>query len=142
VAENLPITDELSLPGSNLEVSYSRSGGPGGQNVNKTETRVQLSFDLAGCQVLEESVKVRLRCKNPGRLTRDGRLVLACDVHRERLQNLAEARQRLAALVRAALLPPRPRRPTKVPSSVKRQRLEAKKHRAALKRQRGRPDDE
>ncbi|MFH1469685.1 MAG: alternative ribosome rescue aminoacyl-tRNA hydrolase ArfB [Pseudomonadota bacterium] len=140
--DDLPITDTLTLPAAALEVSYSRAGGPGGQKVNKTETRVQISFDLAGCQVLPEAVKVRLRCQNPGRLTRDDRIVLACDVHRERLQNLAEARARLAALVRAALHPPRPRRATRMPPSAKRKRLAAKKHRAALKQQRGRPDDE
>jgi ribosome-associated protein len=142
VPDDLPITDDLVLSATDLEVSYSRSGGPGGQKVNKTETRVQLSFDLAGCQVLDETVKARLRLRNPGRLTRDGRLVLACDVHRERLQNLAEARQRLIALVRAALHPPKPRRATHVPASARRARLQDKKHRALLTRQRGRPEDE
>jgi ribosome-associated protein len=142
MTDDLPIADDLAIPGADLAVATSRSGGPGGQNVNKTETRVQLSFDLDGCSVLAEGVKARLRAASPGRLTRDGRLVLACDVHRERLQNLAEVRRRLAALIRAALTPPRPRRPTRPPASAERARVEGKKRHGALKRQRGRPDEE
>lgn len=142
MSDDLPITADLAIPGADLAVTTSRAGGPGGQHVNKTETRVQLAFDLAGCRVLPEPVKARLRAASPGRVTRDGRFVLACDVHRERVQNLAEVRRRLAALVRAALTPPRPRRPTAPPASADRERLEGKKRRAALKRQRAAPRQE
>lgn len=135
--DDLAITARIMIPGGDLTVAYSRSGGPGGQKVNKTESRVQLAFDLAGTQALSGAVKARIRANFPGRLTRDGRLVLACDSHRERSRNLAEVRARLAAIVRSQLEPPRPRRATKPSRAARRRRLDSKRHRGKVKRLRG-----
>jgi ribosome-associated protein len=138
---DLSITSRIVIPGSALELSFSRSGGPGGQKVNKTESRVQLSFDLEGCTALSEPVKARVRASFGARLTRDGRLVLACDTHRERSRNIEEARARLAGMIRACLEAPRPRRATKPSRAAKRRRIEAKKQRGETKRLRGKVGD-
>lgn len=140
--EELAITSRIVIPGSDLEVSYSRAGGPGGQKVNKTESRVQLSFDLEGTEALSWGVKARMRANWGSRLTRDGRLVLACDTNRERSRNMAEVRNRLAAMIRACLEPPRPRRATRPTLASKRRRLEGKKHLGRKKRLRGKIRDD
>jgi ribosome-associated protein len=136
--EELAITSRIVVPGSDLELSYSRSGGPGGQKVNKTESRVQLSFDLEGTAALSPSVKARVRANFGARLTRDGRLVLACDTHRERTRNVATVRARLASMIRTCLEAPRPRRATKPSRSARRRRMDNKTKRGRVKRLRGR----
>ncbi|MBN1336908.1 MAG: aminoacyl-tRNA hydrolase [Deltaproteobacteria bacterium] len=127
----------VEIPATELEFSFSRSSGPGGQNVQKNDTRVHLSFDLDRSQALADDVRVRLRTLAGRRVTRDGRLVLTCDRHREQGRNLAEVRERLAALVRAALDPPRVRHRTRPTRASRERRLEEKRQRAALKRTRG-----
>lgn len=139
--EELAITSHIVIPGSDLELSFSRSGGPGGQKVNKTESRVQLSFDLDGTEALSPAVKARVRANFGARLTRDGRLVLACDSHRERSRNIEEARTRLATMIRGCLEAPRPRRATKPSRAAKRRRLDAKKRRGRTKRLRSKVGD-
>ncbi len=139
--DDLAITSRIVIPGSDLEVSYSRAGGPGGQKVNKTESRVQLSFDFEDCEALTFGVKARVRASWGSRITRDGRMVLACDTHRERSRNLAEARARLAAMIRGCLEPPRPRRATKPSLAARRRRLEGKKQRGKVKQLRGKVGD-
>ena len=133
----LPVVPGVEIPAADLEYAFSRSGGPGGQNVNKTDTRVQVSFDLENCRALADDVRARLRILAGRRLTRDGRLVLACDRHREQARNLAEVRERLAALVRRALEPPTPRRRTRPTRASRERRLEGKKRRGTTKRERG-----
>ena len=135
--EELAITSRIVIPAGDLEVWFSRSGGPGGQKVNKTESRVQISLDLDATQALSGSVKARIRTAFPGKLTRDGRLVMACDSHRERHRNLSEVRARLASIIRSQLEPPRPRRATKPSRAARRRRLEGKRKRGDLKRLRG-----
>jgi ribosome-associated protein len=135
--EDLAITQRLVIPAADLELSYSRAGGPGGQKVNKTESRAQLSFDLEGCTALHPAVKARVRASWGSRLTKDGRLVMACDSHRERSRNVAELRDRLASIIRSCLEPPRPRRATKPSRAAKRRRLDAKKQRGRTKQLRG-----
>jgi ribosome-associated protein len=137
--EELAITRRVVIPGSDLELSWSRSGGPGGQKVNKTESRVQLSFDLDGTEALSEAVKSRVRARFGSRINREGRLLLACDTHRERTRNLEEVRARLAAMIRGCLEAPRPRRATKPSRAAKRRRVEAKTRRGQIKKLRGPP---
>lgn len=130
----LPITARIVIPGEDLRYEFSRAGGPGGQHVNTTDTRVRVRLDLAGTAALREDVKERLRAAHPGKLTAEGELVVTCDARRSRHRNLGEARERLAAFVRTALTPPRPRRPTRPTRGSQRRRLAAKRQRADVKR--------
>ena len=118
--------------------SFVRASGPGGQNVNKVSSAVQLRFDVRNSSSLSEPVRAAL-LKASG-VTLDGVLVITAQRFREQEKNRADARARLAELVQRAATPPKPRRATKVPKSSKRKRLEGKKHRAEIKRGRGRPD--
>src|SRR5690606_27991291 len=118
------------------------AAGPGGQNVNKVATAVQLRFDVVRSPSLPESVRERLLALAGKRLTRNGVLVLTARRHRSQERNRIEARARLAELIREAAEPRAPRRPTKVSRAQKRKRLEAKRARSAVKRSRGRPRDE
>lgn len=118
----------------------SRSGGPGGQNVNTRSTRVQLFLDL-GRSGLHPAVLARLREAHPGKLTQADELLIACQTSRSQDSNLAEARQRLADMVRAALVPPKRRRPTRPSRGAKERRLQAKSQRSETKRGRGKPEE-
>ncbi len=135
---DLTIRPGLVIPAADLELRASRSGGPGGQHANKADTRMQLFFDLEGTSALDAGTKGRLRQSCAGRITRDGRLVLACSRHRERSRNQAELFQRLAALVQAALRVPTPRRPTRPSRAARLRRRENKRRRGRTKRLRGR----
>ncbi len=129
--EPLFIHDGLTLPPHELSFHAVRAGGPGGQHVNKVSSKVELSFHLDRCEGLADDVKQRLRSLARGRLTSDGRLVIASQQSREQHRNLEHARQRLRALILEALTPPAPRKPTKTPRWVGRARVADKRRRAA-----------
>ncbi|MBN2801063.1 MAG: aminoacyl-tRNA hydrolase [Deltaproteobacteria bacterium] len=138
MAEDLIIIERLTLPGASLRVQLARSGGPGGQHVNTTDTKVQLFFDLEGCTVLSEAVRARVRAARPGDLTKEGELLLSSGRSRSQHANLEEVRERLAELIRRCLTPPKVRRPTRPSRSSQRRRVEGKKQRGQLKQGRGR----
>jgi ribosome-associated protein len=127
------ITDTIEIDESELEESFVRASGPGGQNVNKVSSAVQLRFDARHSASLPNDVAVRLMRLAGSRLTKEGVIVIVAQAYRDQARNRAEARERLFALIREAAVKPKPRRPTKVPKAQKRERLEAKKHRAGIK---------
>ena len=126
------INDRISIDERELEESFVRASGPGGQNVNKVSTAVQLRFDVTN-STLPDEVRVRLRTLAGRRLSNDGVLVIVAATHRTQERNRAAARERLADLIRRAAERPVPRRKTRPPKSSKRQRLETKKHRSHVK---------
>ncbi|MGM0576492.1 MAG: alternative ribosome rescue aminoacyl-tRNA hydrolase ArfB [Myxococcota bacterium] len=133
----LRIDGRLSIPAQDLSYEYARSGGPGGQHVNKTETLVRLRLDLDGCRVLEPPVKRRLRKRWPGHVTKDGEFLVTSDETRSRKRNTKDARERMASMIRRALQPPKRRRPTRPTRASKRRRIRAKRHRGEIKSLRG-----
>ncbi len=131
------VTDKIALDDSELIESFVRSSGPGGQNVNKVSSAVQLRFDARRSRALPNDVAVRLMKLAGRRLTKDGVIVILAQSYREQERNRTEARERLFELIREAAVPPVPRRATKVPKSQKKKRVEGKKHRSAIKSMRG-----
>ena len=127
------INAEIALEDREIEESFLRSPGPGGQNVNKLETAVQLRFDVRRSPSLPEPVRRRLERLAGRRLTGEGVLVLTAHRHRTRERNRADALERLIGLIRDAAVPPVPRRPTRPTVASKRRRLEAKKRRGRNK---------
>ena len=132
------ITDTISIDEDELEESFVRSSGPGGQNVNKLSTAVQLRFDVRRSPSLPNDVAIRLMKLAGKRLTKDGVLVIIAQNNRTQERNRAEARERLIELIREASVRPVPRRPTKPTKASKKKRLEGKKRRADVKGMRGR----
>lgn len=130
------ITEGLEIPEEELDFVTSRSGGPGGQNVNKLETKVTLRFDLAGSASLSEEQKARLCERLATRITRGGVLQVSSQRHRTQAANREAAVARFAELVDEALQEEAPRKPTKVPRAVKRRRLDNKRRQSLKKRQR------
>ena len=130
------INDRVSIPEDELVFTASRSGGPGGQHVNKVSSRVTLRFDLDASPSLTESQKHRVRRRLATRVSRDGVLRVVCRRHRSQLANRREATERFAELLRGALQRLRRRRKTTVPAATKRRRLADKRHRGELKRRR------
>lgn len=129
----LPLSSSLSLPDAALSESFSRATGPGGQNVNKVSSAVQLRFDARHSPSLPNDVAIRLMKLAGHRLTKDGVIVIVAQEHRDQSRNRAEARERLFDLIRQAAVRPTVRRATKVPKSAKRERLESKKRRSGIK---------
>ena len=128
------VTDRLEIPDSELSWRFSRSSGPGGQSVNTSDSRAELSFDVARSGALGEQLRARALERLAGRLV-DGVLTVAASEHRSQLQNREAAALRLAQLLREATAPPpAPRRPTKPTRSSKERRLEGKRQRSALKK--------
>jgi ribosome-associated protein len=126
------------IPEGEYALSYVRSPGPGGQNVNKVASAVQLRFDLAGTEVLNERVKTRMRALAGQRLNEDGSVLLIARRHRTQEQNRRDAHERLADLIRRALVEPKVRHATRPTRAAKERRLESKRTRKSVKRLRGR----
>ena len=140
MSDDLPIAGNLTLPGGELTVAYARSGGPGGQRVNKVATKVQLRWAFAAPSRAALSAKARLRKANPSRITRNGELMVECSTYASRNRNLAAARDRLAELVQACLTRPKRRKPTRPSRGSVERRLKAKKARSERKANRRNTD--
>ncbi len=136
------VTGALTLDPAEIEESFVRATGPGGQHVNTTSTAVQLRFDVRHSPSLTDDVRHRLERLAGRRLTRDGVLVLMAQGQRSQKRNREEALDRLVALVREAARPPTPRKKTRVSKAAKRRRVDDKKHHGAIKSLRsGRAED-
>jgi ribosome-associated protein len=133
------VTSRIELDEAELDERFVTAAGPGGQNVNKVATAVQLRFDAGRSPGLTEPVRQRLAALAGRRMTQDGVLVLIARQYRTQERNRADARERLVALIREAAEPPVMRRPTRPTLGSKQRRLEGKAVRAGVKRDRGRP---
>jgi ribosome-associated protein len=127
------ITQAIRLGEDELEERFIRASGPGGQNVNKLASAVQLRFDVRGSPSLPHDVRARLERLAGSRLTREGVLVITAQRHRTQERNRQDARERLIALIRRAAIAPVPRRPTSPTRSSQERRLQSKKRRGSVK---------
>ncbi|GIK81632.1 MAG: alternative ribosome rescue aminoacyl-tRNA hydrolase ArfB [Pseudorhodoplanes sp.] len=136
------VTDHISLDDDELQESFVRSSGPGGQNVNKLSTAVQLRFDVRRSRSLPNDVAIRLMRIAGSRLTKDGVLVITAQSHRTQERNREDARERLFAMIREAAVKPIPRRATKPTQASRLKRVEGKKIRSNIKKMRGKSFDD
>ncbi len=127
------VTETISIDEGELEESFVRASGPGGQNVNKLATAVQLRFDVERSPSLSEDVRARLKRLAGRRLTRDGVLVITAQRFRTQERNRSDALARLVQLIRDAAVPPKPRKATRPPRAAKKRRLESKRKRGVIK---------
>lgn len=134
----LLINSHLVIPARHLHWTAVRSSGPGGQNVNKVASKVDLRFDIGGCETLHPAAKARLYSLCRNKLDADGHVLITSQRTRDQLQNLEDAREKLATLIKAALIPPKPRRPTKPTFGSKMRRLDGKQRNKQKKQSRGR----
>jgi ribosome-associated protein len=130
----IPVTAHISLDEREIEEHFVRASGPGGQNVNKLSTAVQLRFDVRGSPSLPPEVRARLERLAGSRLTRDGVLVIIAQRHRTQARNRHDALDRLIDLIRQAAVAPVKRRPTRPTRASRERRIEGKKRRAGIKR--------
>ena len=137
----IQVTDTIVVRDEELEERFVRASGPGGQNVNKVATAVELRFDVAGSS-LPDRVKQRLATLAGSRMSVDGVLLIDSRTHRTQSQNRAAARERLTELLREAAIPPKTRRATRPTRASKEKRLEGKTKRARIKRARRATSDE
>lgn len=137
----IPVTASLALDERDLEERFIRASGPGGQNVNKVSTAVELRFRLNGYTDMPDDVRARLKRLAGRRLTLEGEIVIRAEEHRTQDRNRSEALARLVALVEQATHRPKPRVKTKVPKAAKQKRLDSKSRRSDVKSKRGRVRD-
>lgn len=135
----LTINDKITLPGSDLEWTAVRSGGPGGQNVNKVASKIELSFDFESTVALPDDVKERLRKAAKNTLDAEGRIFIKSEKTRDQGKNLQDARDKLKEMILKALVVPKTRKPTKVSKAQKAKRLTTKKVVAKKKAARKKP---
>ncbi len=133
----IEITDQISIDPRELHETFMRASGPGGQNVNKTDSAVQLRFDARHSPALSNAVFLRLKPLAGRRMTRDGVIVISANRHRTQEANRRDAMDRLVALIREAAQPPKYRRPTKPSKGAKQRRLDSKRHQGIMKKDRG-----
>lgn len=140
---DLVVDARVTVPSADLSWSAARSSGPGGQNVNKVNTKVELRFDLVGTRALSEAAKSRLRQQQKNRLDAEGRLLITSQATRDQSRNLELARDKLRSMIAAALVVPKRRKETKPSRGAQRRRLEDKRQQAQKKQARGkvRKDD-
>ena len=136
----IPISEGVRVPGAALQMRAVRAGGPGGQNVNKVSSKVELRVDLALIEGLDPASLARLRLKVRNQLDADGRWMVTSSRTRDQLQNLEDARAKVATAIQEALKAPIPRRPTKPTHGSKLRRVSAKKLTGARKQERGNKD--
>ncbi len=139
MTDPLPLEDGLVIPAADLSWTAARSGGPGGQNVNKVASKVVLRFDLAGNTTLGPGVKARLQALAGSRLTETGEILVTSQAGPDQRQNLEDARTKLRDLIRRALHPPKPRRPTRPTRASQTRRLDSKRRQGAKKQVRRSP---
>ncbi len=132
----LELDENWWIPARDLTARFVRSSGPGGQNVNKVATKVELRLDLAGTEALSPSQKARLAASFPSQVTREGELIVTGDEHRSQSMNLEATRLRLREMILRIRRPPRIRKKTAPSRAAKKRRLDDKRHRAQLKQKR------
>ncbi|MEL7496925.1 MAG: alternative ribosome rescue aminoacyl-tRNA hydrolase ArfB [Planctomycetota bacterium] len=137
----LHVNDDISIPMSELKFSYARSPGPGGQNVNKVNTKAILRWSVLATQAIPGSIKQRLRTKHRKKISTDGDLIITSHRYRDQPRNVADCLAKLKRMILDAATVPKPRKKTKVPRSATRRRLENKRRKSEKKRLRSRFDD-
>jgi ribosome-associated protein len=142
MADRIQITRTVAIDPAELDESFVRGAGPGGQNVNKVASAVQLRFDLANSPNIPEPMKRRVAALAGSRLTKEGVIVITSNSHRDQPLNRAEALARLVALLREGAFVPKPRIATRPTLASKTRRLEGKTVRSTVKKMRGRPGSE
>jgi ribosome-associated protein len=142
MSDGIVINAHLSIPEAEVRFATSRSSGPGGQHVNKADTRVELRWNVQQSAVLTEVQRGRILEVLQSRINRQGELVLSSDTRRSQYRNRQEVQERFAALLRVALIPRKRRRPTRKPAVAHEERLRRKRRQADRKRQRRRPVDD
>ena len=135
------VTDSVRVPASALTMRAVRASGPGGQNVNKVASKVDLRVDLDAIEGLTDSARARLRALAVHRLDAEGRLQITSQLTRDQTRNVEDARAKVRALITSALREPKRRRLSRPTAAARERRIESKKHRGTTKRLRGRPDD-
>jgi ribosome-associated protein len=139
--QDIVVTPRVVIPGGELALAFSRSGGPGGQNVNKVASKVELRWNPMTSAALGADERAWLLERLKSRLTSDGTLIVTSTATRDQLKNRDDATSKLALIVRTALDRPKPRKPTKVSRGAKRRRVADKRHHSEIKRNRSGKDD-